>query len=86
MSCRWPSVSVIRPGVPGAQSIAVAAKPFGIAAGADGIWVASDDRSTVTRIDPELRRVVKVVSVALPGDVNGIYGVAVGAGGVWAEQ
>lgn len=79
------TVSVIRPGVSKAQTIVVSGQPFGIAAGEDAVWVGSYEDSTVTRIDPDLRRVVKRISVLPPGRVtSGLYNVAAGAGGVWA--
>ena len=79
------TVSVIRPGVSKAQTIVVSGKPFGIAAGEHAVWVGSYTDSTVTRIDPDLRRVVKRISVLPPGrQISGLYNVAAGAGGVWA--
>lgn len=79
------TVSVIRPGIPKAQTIPVLSKPFGIASGYGSIWVGSYGFSTVVRIDPELRRVVKKISVAPPGyNESGLYNVAAGAGGIWA--
>jgi len=78
------TVSVIRPGVPKAQTIAVGAKPFGIASGEGAVWVGSSTDSTVTRIDPELGRVVKVIKTGVNDE--GLYNVAAGAGGVWAAD
>ena len=79
------TVSVIRPGVSKAQTIVVSGQPFGIAAGEHAVWVGSYADSTVTRIDPDLRRVVKRISVLPRGRVSsGLYNVAAGAGGVWA--
>ena len=78
------TVSVIRPGVPKAQTIAVGAKPFGIASGEGAVWVGSSTDSTVTRIDPELGRVVKVIKTGVNDE--GLYNIAAGAGGVWAAD
>jgi YVTN family beta-propeller protein len=81
------TVSVIRAGVPKVDTVAVSSKPFGIAAGEGGVWVGSNTFSTVTRIDPDTRRVVAEIPVgtsrALP---SGLYSVAAGAGAVWAAN
>jgi DNA-binding SARP family transcriptional activator/DNA-binding beta-propeller fold protein YncE len=79
------TVSVVRPGIPKAQTIPVLSKPFGIASGYGSIWVGSYGWSEVVRIDPELRRVIKKIDVAPPGfDESGLYNVAAGAGSIWA--
>jgi len=80
------TVSVIRPGLPRAQTIRVSAKPFGIAAGEGAVWVGSNADSTVTRIDPERRRVVKVINVSSSPLGSDLYNVAAGAGAVWAAN
>jgi glutamine cyclotransferase len=57
-------------------------RPYGIAAGEGGVWVGSNSWGTVTRIDPDTRRVVRHLDVkAIP---LGLYSVEVGAGSVWA--
>jgi DNA-binding SARP family transcriptional activator/streptogramin lyase len=81
------TVSVVRPGIPKAQTIPVLSKPFGIASGYGSIWVGSYGWSEVVRIDPELRRVIKEIHVAPPGfegTGSGLYSVAAGAGSIWA--
>jgi DNA-binding SARP family transcriptional activator/DNA-binding beta-propeller fold protein YncE len=79
------TVSVIRPGIPKAQTIPVLSKPFGIDSGYGSIWVGSYGSSAVVRIDPELRRVIKKIDVAPPGfGESGLYDVAAGAGSIWA--
>jgi streptogramin lyase len=67
-----------------AQTIDVGPKPFGIAAGEGAVWVGSNVDSTVTRIVPELLKVVRVISVARGTVPSGLYSVAAGAGAVWA--
>jgi streptogramin lyase len=81
------SVSVIRPGVPGTQTITELPKVFGIAAGEGAVWVGSNVTSTVTRIDPDTRAKVAVISVARdPFTPSELFDVATGAGAVWAAN
>jgi YVTN family beta-propeller protein len=78
------TVSVIRPGVDEVDTVHVRERPFGIAAGEGGVWVGSNQWATITRIDPDTRRVVEHIDVgAIP---RGLYGVSVGAGYVWAAD
>ena len=58
--------------------IGVGRDPVAIAAGADGVWVASAREGIVQRIDPETRKVV--ATIRLGTDVTAL---AVGEGGVW---
>lgn len=73
------------------QRIPVPRIPFGLAAGADDVWVASSD-GTVSRIDGETNEVVATVkagpkiAVLFAGDVQAIsrpHPLAVGAGAAW---
>ena len=50
------------------------------------MWVGSNADSTVTRIDPERRRVVKVINVSSSPLGSDLYNVAAGAGAVWAAN
>jgi ABC-type branched-subunit amino acid transport system substrate-binding protein/predicted Ser/Thr protein kinase len=53
-----------------------------IAAGREGVWFVSfDDPSSVTRIDPRTNRVAQKIRVGADAD---LFGIAVGAGSVWA--
>ena len=53
--------------------------PAGIAANADSIWILSDARSTLTRIDPDTNKVVS--ELRLPAGCNAI---TAGEGAIWA--
>ncbi len=77
------SVSVIRPGVSGEDTITGISKPFGIAAGEGAVWVSSNTASTLTRIDPDTRTKEAVISVSTNVGVSDVFDVAVGAGSVW---
>ena len=60
-------------------------RSFGIAAGEGAIWVASNSGSSVTKIDPDTRRKIAEIDLTADGAVPvDLYGVAVGAGSVWA--
>jgi virginiamycin B lyase len=48
------------------------------------VWVGSNAWSTVSRVDPDTRRVVKEIDVSRSGLESGLFSVAAGAGGVWA--
>jgi YVTN family beta-propeller protein len=78
---RGDSVSVVRPGSARAERVPVPKGPLGIAAGAGGVWVVSYWSRTLTRIDPETRRVVASIRVGA-----GPLGVAAGAGAVWVAN
>lgn len=79
------TVSVIRPGVPGVQTIDGLRDVTGVAAGEGGVWAGSSSASAVTRIDPDTRRRVAEIPVARdPLVASGLSDVAVGAGSVWA--
>lgn len=77
------TVSVIAPGKRRPETILVA-RPMGIAVGDGAIWVASPD-ATITRIDPDTRRVIALVQVDEVFE-GGMYHVAAGASGVWATD
>ncbi len=51
-----------------------------IAAGDEGVWLPADDPPAVMGIDPRTNR----VSERIPVSTQGLWGVAVGAGSVWA--
>ena len=78
------SVSVVDPGDAKPRTIEGITRPMGVAVGDEAVWIASPDGPTVTRIDPDTRKVVARIPVsgeeALDG---GVYHIAVGAGGVW---
>jgi class 3 adenylate cyclase/DNA-binding beta-propeller fold protein YncE len=80
------SVSVLRLGLNRAEAIQLNAseKLFAIAVGEGGVWVASNTTSTVTRIDPDTRRVLKAIPTSSSG--GGLGTVAIGAGAVWAAN
>ena len=78
------SVSAIRPGVPGLETIEDISRPFGIAAGEGAVWVGSNTDSTVTRIEPDTRRKIAKIDVRGEAPWSGLFGVATGAGSVWA--
>jgi ABC-type branched-subunit amino acid transport system substrate-binding protein/streptogramin lyase len=51
-----------------------------IAAGDEGVWLPGDDPPAVSRIDPRTNR----VSERIPVSTQSLWGIAVGAGSVWA--
>ena len=75
------SISVVRPGSAAVETVAVGRGPLGIAAGEGGVWVVSYWDRTLTRIDPETRRVVARVRIGA-----GPLSVAAGAGAVWVTN
>ena len=75
------SVSVVRPGSEEPESVAVPDGPLGIAAGEGAVWVVSYWTPTLSRIDPETRRVVREIRVG-----EGPIGVAAGAGAIWVTN
>ena len=75
------SVSVVRPGSAAVETVAVGRGPLGIAAGEGAVWVVSYWDRTLTRIDPETRRVVERVRIGA-----GPLSVAAGAGAVWVTN
>jgi YVTN family beta-propeller protein len=80
------TLEVISPGVPRPEVISVGSKPYSLAAGEGAIWVGCDGSSTVQRVDPERRRVVKEIDVSLHGLQSGVFSLAAGAGGVWVAN
>jgi ABC-type branched-subunit amino acid transport system substrate-binding protein/predicted Ser/Thr protein kinase len=57
--------------------------PFTIAAGREGVWVlgeGADDTNVVARVDPRTNRVTRKIPIA----ADDLFGIAVGAGSVWA--
>jgi YVTN family beta-propeller protein len=80
------TLRVISPGVPKPEEILVDSKPYSLAAGEGAVWVGCYGSSTVQRIDPERRRVVKEIDVSLHGQQSGVFSLAAGAGGVWVAN
>jgi DNA-binding SARP family transcriptional activator/DNA-binding beta-propeller fold protein YncE len=82
------TLSVIRTGVGGVETIeGDFSRPYGVASGEGGVWVGDHTWSTVTRIDPDTRKVVTAVDVSKRvGLPSGVYGLAVGAGAVWVPN
>jgi DNA-binding beta-propeller fold protein YncE len=79
------TVSVIRPGVAGVETIDGISRPYGISAGEGAIWVGSNTDSTVTKIDPDTRgRIAEIDVRREPPYESGLFAVATGAGSVWA--
>ena len=78
-------MSVIRPGVSTVETVPVSSRPIGIAAGEGGVWVGSYHFSTVTRIDPDTRRVIDEIDARAGSDV-GLFAVTTGGGAVWATN
>jgi DNA-binding beta-propeller fold protein YncE len=57
-------------------------RPFGVSAGAGGIWVASNGTHKVVRIDPDTHAVVARIDLGTPTDFLRV--VSAGPHGVWA--
>jgi YVTN family beta-propeller protein len=73
------SVAVIDPKTARVTAVVpVGARPVGIAAGRDAVWVANADDGTVSRIDPKTRKVLSTIGIG--GDVSDV---AIGYGSVW---
>jgi class 3 adenylate cyclase len=74
------TVTPVRDGRP-REPIRVGSRPVDIAAGPDAIWIADQENGTVTRIDPSLGRIDKVIDIGAP-----VRAIAVDPsnGAVWA--
>jgi DNA-binding SARP family transcriptional activator/DNA-binding beta-propeller fold protein YncE len=78
------SISVIRPGVRGTETIDGVGKVIGIAAGEGAIWASNNLDGTVIRINPDTRRPVAIIDAGpRPPGSSALFDVAVGAGSVW---
>ena len=78
------TVSVIRPGAAKPVQVTDIPSPFGISAGAGGVWVASNGMHAVYRIDPDTHAIVARIVLGTPTDF--LYGVSAGPHGVWAIE
>ncbi len=78
------TVAVIRPGAPAPVIVPRIPSPYGISAGAGGIWVASNGMHAVYRIDPDTHAVVARIDLGTPTDF--LYGVSARRYGVWAIE
>ena len=54
--------------------------PVDVAVGAGAVWVANSRDGTVSRIDPQSKKVVATIHVG-----GSLRGIAVGAGAVWVS-
>ena len=62
-------------------------RPWGVATGGGGVWVANEDDGTVTRVDPITNAIVWRVRLdEAPGLIASPVGVAIGGGSVWAAD
>jgi DNA-binding SARP family transcriptional activator len=75
------TVDVIRPGAPRIVIRGIPS-PYGISAGAGGVWVASNGEHAVYRIDPDTYAIVARISLGTPTDF--LTSVSAGQHGVWA--
>jgi Bacterial transcriptional activator domain len=78
------TVSVIQPGAAKPIQVTGIPSPFGISAGAGGIWVASNGTHSVFRIDPDTHAIVARIVLGTPTDF--LSGVSAGPHGVWAVE
>jgi DNA-binding SARP family transcriptional activator/streptogramin lyase len=78
------TVAVIRPGASKPTIVRGIPSPYGIAAAAGGVWVASNGMHAVYRIDPDTHTVVKRIDLGTPTDF--LFGVSAGPHGVWAVE
>lgn len=76
------TVAVIRPGASKPIVVPRIPSPFGISAGAGGVWVASNGTHAVFRIDPDTHAVVARIDLGTPTDF--LTNVSAGPHGVWA--
>src|SRR5262249_53396161 len=78
------TVAVIRPGAPKPTIVRGIPSPYGIAAAAGGVWVASNGMHDVYRIDPDTHAIVARIDLGTPTDF--LSGVSAGPHGVWAIE
>jgi DNA-binding beta-propeller fold protein YncE len=76
------TIAVIRPGAPKPIIVRGIPSPYGVAAAAGGVWVASNGMHAVYRIDPDTHAIVKRIDLGTPTDF--LSGVSAGPHGVWA--
>ncbi len=62
-------------------TVAVGARPGGVAFGSGSLWVANLDDQTVSRVDPTTLRTLRAITVRRPPT-----GIATSAGGVWVVE
>jgi YVTN family beta-propeller protein len=75
------SLGILSPDGAEAASVAVGTSPSAVAVGEGSIWVANADGETVSRIDPDDRRVTQTIPVG-----HSPQGVAVAGGFVWVSN
>ena len=75
---------MIRPGAATPIRVTGIPSPYGISAGAGGVWVASNGMHAVYRIDPDTHAIVARIDLGTPTDF--LYGVTAGPHGVWAVE
>ncbi len=78
------TVSVIRPGATKPITVTGIPSPYGVSAGAGGVWVASNGLHAVFRLDPDTHAIVARIDLGTPTDF--LYGVTAGSHGVWAFE
>ena len=78
------TVSLIRPGAAKPIQVTGIPSPFGISAGAGGVWVASNGTHSVFRIDPDTHAIIARIVLGTPTDF--LYTVSAGPHGVWAVE
>jgi DNA-binding SARP family transcriptional activator/DNA-binding beta-propeller fold protein YncE len=79
------TIAVLRPGAPKPILVRGIPSPFGISAGAGGVWVASNGMHAVYRIDPDTHAIVgRPIDLGTPADF--LSGVSAGSHGVWAIE
>jgi len=79
------TIAVLRPGAPKPILVRGIPSPFGISAGAGGVWVASNGTHAVYRIDPDTHaKVGGPIDLGTPTDF--LFGVSAGQHGVWAIE
>jgi DNA-binding SARP family transcriptional activator/DNA-binding beta-propeller fold protein YncE len=76
------TIAVIRPGALKPIIVRGIPSPYGVAAAAGGVWVASNGMHAVYRIDPDTHAIVKRIDLGTPTDF--LSGVSAGQHGVWA--
>lgn len=78
------TISVIQPGSATPVQTTGIPSPYGISAGAGGVWVASNGTHDVYRIDPDTHAVIARIDLGTPLDF--LFGVSAGPHGVWAIE
>jgi DNA-binding SARP family transcriptional activator/DNA-binding beta-propeller fold protein YncE len=79
------TIAVLRPGAPKPILVRGIPSPFGVSAGAGGVWVASNGMHAVYRVDPDTHSIVgRPIDLGTPTDF--LFGVSAGPHGVWAVE